>query len=373
MKKIFLGCFILMFIFSLGFIPNICNKVYAQTEPYYDKNFNNGIGAFFANGNPITISDIDGKTTITWNTGKEEVTNTTLVFGGGQANSSFDSASITLESGTVGSIYSGGFSTSATEPAIVDKATITINGGTVNSSILGGGLLYTTVNNSNIIVNDGTATFVLGGGIASYTYNKIPYNTGTKEAPQDSGTIVKAANITINNGSIEDLYGGGQGYSNTESTSVNINGGTFKYVTAGGSNGYTGIADVNINGGDINIYLSTNRGTVDTVNLKMTNGNVKDLYIGGEDAFDVTGILNKIKANLSGGKVTNLYAGLNGGVPFKVSPPNYLVSYSPGVVENNYIPDLININTLLITIIPISVVLLIAIIALAVRNDNLLV
>ena len=329
---------ILVIILSIGIIPNKY-EVFAAEAPVYDPTFNNGLGAFFANGTSITIMDVSGTTTVSYVNNNVQIKPTTLIFGGGKEGTNFGTAKIFMNSGTVGSIFGGGYSKEQSNPAKVGNAEIVINDGTVTGSIFGGGLLYSQVESTTINMNNGTATFVVGGGMAHYKVDGITYDTGTKEEPQNSGTIVKSANIIINNGTVEDVYGGGQGYSNTEATSVEINNGKFSYLTAGGANGYTGNANVKINGGDIGIYLSTNRGTVDKVDLQMTNGTVKDFYVGGENAYDVTGTINNVNCNMTGGKITNLYAGLNGGEPLEVEAPNYIVKYVDGVVENDFIKN----------------------------------
>ena len=218
MKRILLSFFIFVFVFSLSIFPNT-NNVYAATDPIYDDTFNKGVGAFYANGTPIIISDNQGTTTISWVGGKQEIKNTTLVFAGGKEGTSYDTASITMESGTVGSIYGGGYSLQSETPAIVDKSNIIVNGGTVTNSVFAGGLLYSEVKDSNVVINNGEITFLVGGGMASYPVDDVQYDTGTKENPQESGTIVRSSNLTINNGNVNDVFGGGQGYSNTESNS----------------------------------------------------------------------------------------------------------------------------------------------------------
>lgn len=340
MKRILLSFFILVFAIALCILPNT-NNVYAATAttPTYNESFNKGIGAFYANGTPVTIYDNAGTTTVYWVGGKQEIKNTALIFGGGVEGTSYDTASIIMEGGTVGSIYAGGYSIQPENPAIVNKSEIVVNGGTVTNSVISGGLLYSQVDNAVVTINGGEATFVTGGGIASYSVDGTPYNTGTEADPQASGTIVRNSDITINNGTLSDVYGGGQGYSNTEAVTVNVKGGTMDYLTAGGSNGYTGSANINIDGGSVNVYQSANRGTVNNVNLKMTNGTVTDMYVGGENAYDVTGVLNNIKAELLGGSITNLNPGLSGGVPLNVDGKVYFVEYNKGVIQNNNVPN----------------------------------
>lgn len=343
MKRSFfciLFAILLVFCLSLNICTTNVKAITAVSEaPVYDPTFNNNAGALFANGTPITISEINGITTATWDGGSQEIPNTASIFGGGQAGTNFDTSSITINSGDIRTVYGGGASVDENNPAIVSYANIAMNGGNITNSIYGGGLLYSTVENTNITVNDGTAAFTTGGGQASAVIDGVPYSTGTEDAPQDSKTIVRDSTTTINDGNIDAVYGGGQGYSNTENTNIIVNDGNIEYVTAGGSNGYTGNANVRINGGNIDVYQSTNRGIVDSADVRMTNGTVTDFYVGGENAPDVTGTINSTDISLLGGKVTNLNPGTNNGEELSINTPDYNVIYSGNVVENNNIPS----------------------------------
>lgn len=60
MKKLF--CFLaLIATFGLINIPSFATEV-----PTYEETYNNNQGAFFANGTPIVISEVDGNTVISW-------------------------------------------------------------------------------------------------------------------------------------------------------------------------------------------------------------------------------------------------------------------------------------------------------------------
>ncbi len=345
MKKLLGILCIMLAIFVMPIISN------AADEPVYDESYNNGAGAFYANGTEITIrEDNETKNTVVyWNGGSQIITNTTTIFGGGNKDSNYDSSNITMESGNVAFIYGGGFSTSENESADVSNTSININGGTVKGAVIGGGLLYSNVQNSNIVINDGTVASVQGGGLASATINGVNYNTGNSENPQDSLTRVKNVNLTINNGTINSnslgyglVYGGGQGYSYTENVNLTINGGDMSkaYVTAGGSNGYTGKTNVNITGGDINIYQSVNRGKVASTELKVTGGTINSLYVGGEAGdTSVNGIIDTANVNIVGGTVENLEKGTSGGQELVIDGQKFTTIFANGTVENNNIGE----------------------------------
>ncbi len=347
MKKILSLLCISFILVSIIITPVISN---AADTPVYDETYNNGAGAFFANGTPITISeDTNSNTVVTWDNGSQIVANTTTIFGGGNQGTTYDSSNITMESGTVGLIYGGGFSTSPDSIATVNTTNVIVNGGTVNGAVVGGGLLYTSVETANITINNGTVAAVNGGGLASATIDGTNYNTGTQENPEASLTRVETANVTINDGTINSntlgyglVYGGGQGYSYTGNANLTINGGDLStaYVTAGGSNGFTGNTTVDITGGDINIYQSVNRGTVDSTQLRVTGGTIDNLYVGGETGdSSVNGQLNSANVAILGGTVQNLNRGTSSGTELVVDGENYSTVFANGTVVDNNIGE----------------------------------
>ena len=261
------------------------NNVYGiETLPQYDETFNNNNGIFYANGNPITINkDNEGKTIVYWNGGSQVVPNTITIVGGGDSGTSFEETNIIMEDGTVGNIYGGGKSQIEDKIAKVSNSNIIINGGRVINGIAGGGLLYSNTENANIIVNNGTITDVNGGGMASAVISGVKYSAGSKEKPEESKNRVENAKIIINGGTIDTLpssfgtvFGGGQGHSYTGHVNVLINGGNLSkaYVTAGGSNGYTKKSYIEINGGNINVLQSVNRGKIESANVLIAGGQI---------------------------------------------------------------------------------------------------
>ena len=313
---------------------------FAAETPVYDGTFNGGKGALFANGTSITISEVSGDTVVSWDGGSQIVPPTVRIFGGGTNGTSFSSSQITMESGTVNVIYGGGFSTNSNQIATINEANVVFEGGTVSGSIYCGGLLYTTTNKTNVVVNGGTVDAVLGGGSAYAVIGGVEYSTGNEEHPEESFTRVNEANLTVNGGIIDSLWGGGQGYSYTGNSIVTINGDPqINYVTGGGSNGYTGSSSLFVNGGTIGVLQTVNRGTVDNSEVYISGGTITDLYVGGEDASDVTGTVNNAVLNVLGGTVTNLYAGKSGNLPLDLTKPEYQVVVVDGVVSNDNIPS----------------------------------
>lgn len=339
MKRFLFAFFILCFsLFSIS------APILAADTPVYNPTFNNNAGAFFANGTPIVITEGTNADTINvaWDSTSLEVPSTTRIFGGGIAGTVYDSSSVTLNSGTVPFIYGGGFSTDENNIATVTNSSVIINGGNITQTLYGGGLLYTTVDTSNVTINGGTVNAVLAGGAASSVISGEAYSTGTEENPEASGTRVNNGNLTINDGTITDsVWGGGQGYSYTGNTNVTVNSGDLStaYLTAGGSNGYTGNSNVKINGGTIDVYQSTNRGTVETANTTVTGGTVNTFYLGGEPDPTVTGTIGNVSTSILDGTISNLFPGTTGTLPLNTSGDNVATVIVPGTVTNNTIPS----------------------------------
>ena len=337
MKKLF--CFLaLIATFGLINIPS-----YAAESPSYDSTYNNNQGAFFANGTPIIISEVDGNTIITWNGGSQIVPNTVSVFGGGNGGN-YNSSKITMKSGTVQNLIAGGLGYSADISSTVTTANIIINGGTISNAVAGGGYFNAKVSKSNIQMNGGTALTVQGGGMASGKIDDVNYSVGTKEDSENSPNRTENAKVTISGGKVTyGVFGGGQGYSYTGTVNLTISDGDMSnsYVTAGGSNGYTGTANVKLIGGKIGVYQSVNRGTLDNATVRVTGSTIGKFYVGGEtEDKSVTGIINKINTLLFSGSIESLDSGTSNGSPITVDNKTYSVAATDSFkITNDNIGD----------------------------------
>ncbi len=234
----------------------------------------------FANGNDIVIDSENNQTVIRFGSETRAVSDDAVIFGG--SHNSDD---------------------------VIENTKIIMIDGKV-SNIFGGGLHKSTVNNAKIYVNGGEVTGqVLGGGAASY--NRINCGDVLPDASNknDSKTIVNNTEVTINGGKIGIVYGGGEGISYTKNAIVNINGGVMDYVIGSGSNGYTDSTTMNILGGTIDIVHTVNRGTLEYANLVVNdNAYINNLYAVsvGDDA---TGELKNATIEVNGGKVENFEIG----------------------------------------------------------------
>ncbi len=340
--------FIMMIIMALPFaVMNLTMCVNAATTPVYDASFNNNAGALYANGTSVIINEnANGETVVSWDGGSQIVPETVSVFGGGQEGTNYTSSSITMNSGIVTALYGGGVSLDENQIASVGISNIIVNGGTVLSSVNGGGLLFTTVDTSNVVIQDGRVAGVEGGGIASANVNGVTYSAGTQDDSINSFNRVNTANVTINGGTIDStpsnyglVYGGGQGYSYTGTANLIINSGDMSnaYVTSGGSNGYTGNAITRINGGDINIFQTVNRGTMESADVTVTGGTIENAYVGGETDPTVTGTIDTVDFKVLGGNIQNFAPGTSSGDTINVDDENYKTVTTPGTVVNNNI------------------------------------
>lgn len=362
MKKIF--CFLaIIATFGLINIPS-----YAAETPVYDGAFNNNQGAFFANGAPIVISEVDGNTTITWNGGSQIVPNTVSVFGGGNGGN-YNSSKITMKSGTVQNLVAGGLGYSADKSSTVTTANVIINGGTISNAVAGGGYFNAKVNKSNIQMNGGTALTVQGGGMASGKIDGVNYSVGTKEDSENSPNRTEIANVTISGCKVTyGVFGGGQGYSYTGTVNLTISDGDMSnsYVTAGGSNGYTGTANVKLTGGKIGVYQTVNRGTLDSATVRVTGSTIGKFYVGGEtEDKSVTGVINNIHVHLLGGTIGALDSGTSNGTQITIDNKNYEVDATNFVkiTDNKIATSIIyfDYNFALLAVVIFSVMVLLAV------------
>lgn len=340
MKKIF-------YLSAIVIVFGLFNVIsYAADDPNYIPEYNNNEGAFYANGTPIKIAENStGDTVITWDGGNQIVKSTVTVFGGGANGTSYDSSNIMMESGTVQDLVGGGSSTDELKPSIVEISNITVNGGIVTQTLSGGGYAYAQVREANVNINSGKINSITGGGLASVVINGVYYNVGKEEEIENSPNRTENANIILNGGIIYSdnagygmVFGGGQGYSYVGTSDIKVNGSDLSkaYLTAGGSNGYTGNVKVQVTGGTVNVFQSVNRGIVDKVKIKITGGTINNFYVGGEtEDSTVTGIVNSVYTYLLGGKISTLETGKSNSVPLIIDKENYSVVKSDAMIVEN--------------------------------------
>lgn len=260
-----------------------------QVEPYvYHNNF------LIANGYPIVVEKVDdstNKATYFVSGEKREISfkaGTDTVIIGGTLGMNCHSSSIVINSGIVGIVHGGCYA-----DGDVGDATIVINGGTF-AVIYGGGMPLTEVS--------------------------------------EHANHVGHAHIIINNTDDKfDVFGGGYSYASVGTAEIEINGGTLKYVTSGGSNGATGNGKIVINNGSIDVVQSVNRGVVGSADIKVNGGNITSLYAGvepdeGEVMTTATGTFGHVNIELNSGFIQTIALGANNSVK-DFDPSGFISGY----------------------------------------------
>lgn len=188
----------------------------------------NGTSICFANGRPVRIYQKAGSTTMvvedTQKNDTLEFAKLVKIFGGG-LQKAVASTSITLESGTVEELSGGGYSEASTSTAnVTGNASITIKGGKITNMLIGGGYYYAKVKSIDIDIQGGEIACVAPGG---YVGNKTSNNVNTPLAESVNGA--DSVRINMTGGTVVRGLGcgGGQGYSITGVSEVNISGATL--------------------------------------------------------------------------------------------------------------------------------------------------
>lgn len=296
------------------FVPSVL-----AAEPNYDES----VKAFFANGTPVTVeARTDGQdgALIKQDGGEKAVPADTSVFGG--SHESDEKLATT---------------------------SVTVNGGTLNN-VFGGGLHKSSVGTSTVIINGGKFKgFIQGGGAASYSGSTChkPWYEGTKE---NATTVVDNANVIINGGEIEkDVFGGGEGISYTKKASVTVAKsftGNIRYLTLGGSNGYTDDATALLLGGKIKVLQSVNRGFMETAEITVNGAEIENAYASAEGDNQKLGVNKKAVINIISGKVKNVAPGQKG-TPNENAADISEISYVEGTVVNeptNFNEEKVTVN-----------------------------
>ena len=257
-------------------------------EPFFQD------GSFYACGVPVVIEDAgNGNLVAKWNDREDktlEFPEGSKVFGGGLGKEvavHYPSTCVTLNSGKVQSLYGG-----SDLEGTVGTSTLVINGGTITSGIIVGG----------------------------------------RGAHGDKNLVGHGELVVNNVDSTLTIYGGPQGLGTVGSTKVTVNNGNIDWLTAGGSNGFTGVAEITVNGGTVEVLQGCNRGTMGNIKMTINGGTIDRVYAGGEtEDKSVNATYVKSEVFVNGGIIGKISAGTNGGVEdaSKVSG-----NYVEGVITN---------------------------------------
>lgn len=193
-----------------------------------------------------------------------------------------------------GAIYANGI------PIIVSeedgKTLVSWDGGSltvpISVTIFGGGNGGNFAS-SNIIMNGGTVQNLVGGGIG-FT--------------EENSSYVSNAKIIINSGIVTNaIIGGGYFYSTVDTSNVEVNGGNIFSMQGGG------IATGKISGKNYSVGTKddaiNSKCRVNTANTIVNDGTIKSLLYGGGQGYSYTGTVN---LTINGGDMKNCYVTAGG-------------------------------------------------------------
>lgn len=246
---------------------------------------------------------VEGPIVVTVNGGT--VTN---VFGGNDAAGSPNgSVNVILNGGTITNTYGGGNQTAVTTTNVELK-------GATCTNIYGGSNTSGNVATSHVTLTSGTATTVYGGnnqGGVTTSANVQLEGAATIGTIYGGGNVATTGQTKVNlvSGTATDVYGGGKSANITTGTTINQTGATCTNIY-GGSNtsGTVPTSTVNINGGTTNAVYGGNNagGTTGTTNINLNSGRANNVYGGGNQATSTTSNIT-----LDGTNTKNIYGGGN--------------------------------------------------------------
>lgn len=258
-------------------------------------NLNNIFGGNNQGGNisgTITVNIEKADDCSTWHIG--------TVYGGGNVaaystpNGKSNYPQVNIKKGAIsGSVYGGGLGETA---RVTGNPQVTVTGGAITGNIYGGGEAAPVTGNPVLTLsgNNTSAADIYGGG------------KGT------TAVVTGNSSVTVSGGTYSNVFGGGEAANLSGSVTVNIQGGTISNdVYGGGALAHTNTANLNGN-------VITPKTNTTTVNL--TGGTMKNVYGGGlgnstteaKVYGDVFVNLNKgVSSNNRGAAVTDYLFGCN--------------------------------------------------------------
>ena len=172
--------------------------------------------------------------------------------------------------------------------------------------VCGGSYFEGIVGNAEIDVKDCIMKQIIGAGWCGASVNGKPARVNVVH-----DVIIKAENMT----GCSLLFGGSQGFGIADTINIKLINCEVGWVTAGGSNGCSRNAVIEINGGKYTCVQTTNRGIVNNAKIILNDGLVQGFYCGGEtEDKSVNGIIEDCEVVLNGGIINKFNKGTNNGV-----------------------------------------------------------
>lgn len=253
-------------------------------------------------------------------------TNITNLYGGGEGkNTKTESPIINIHSyATLGKVFGGGNLGQVSNPALtIGKTGDTVNTGTAESVFVGGNSAGIT-GSGKVTVNPQIKVANLYGGsnasgqvdAPSLTINgdvEHVYGGGYGGTTNDGemGTFTSNPDITIQAGTVTDIYGGGEKGVTTGTNKIKVTGGTITNIFGGGNVASSENADIILNntvGTITNVYGGCNtRGDVKKTTIDV-DGNITSVYGGGKGENTTVSTSSYVKTS-AGSTVNNIYGG----------------------------------------------------------------
>ena len=190
---------------------------------------------------------------------------------------------------------------------------IVINGGTINGSVYGAGnnngagnYAHTVSSGSgwnqtrvNFYDIDSNIKIEMNGGIVG---------TGIYGGSNVSGTVYGSTSLYINNGSVANVYGGGEGQRTFVRDDISVNIGTESVGPTISGNVYGGSAY-----GTVNALATSASANNKYVNVTVNNGKITgDVFGGAKGAGTITPyVKGNITVNINGGTISGVYGGFD--------------------------------------------------------------
>ena len=159
-------------------------------------------------------------------------------------------------------------------------------------------------------------------GTVNIIAERVNYIDGIQGARAMNGgerNIVHNFNVRVKDVKLIDtLFGGGNGYSVVWNNNIVVEGDTtVNYLIAGGSNGFTKNAHVELNGGLAKVMQGVNRGVLDRVELIVNDGHVNKFYAAADiEDTSCTGVQHEAYVELNGGQIDKFFKGNSNLVEF---------------------------------------------------------
>ena len=241
------------------------------------------------NNSGIIYGDIQVNVNISNQVGENHIGN---VYGGGNLapySNPGNYPEVNIKNGTVsGNVFGGGYGEPATVAA---NPKVTLTGGTVTGNVFGGGDAAPVTGNPVVLANgNAKAAKLYGGGKGS------------------SAAVSGFTTVTVNAGTYDYVFGGGEEAGLSRSATVNIAGGTINNdVYGGGALAHTNTANLNTTTGEITI-------STDTTKVNLTGGTVHNVYGGGlGDLAEIGTGHTDVAALVYGNVLVNLNQGVASG------------------------------------------------------------